>query len=370
MRVAITHYWLVRRRGGERVLEEIVSLFPEADIFTHVCDPASLGPALQGRRISETSIARLPFARRAYRHYLGFMPRALERIDLTPYELVISSESGPAQGVIAPPGARHLTYCHTPMRYLWDQYPAYRATMSWPARLVFDRVAHNVRLWDHAAAQRPDRIFANSAFVASRVRRDWGRAAEVIHPPVDLDRFRVRPGAPDPHAPYLFVSELVPYKRADLAIEAFRGLDRTLIVVGDGPEAERLERDAPRNVTFVGRLSDEALALTYSVARALIFPGEEDFGLTPLEAMAAGMPVIAYGRGGVRETVVDEETGLFFSEQTPEALRAAIGLFETRVFDPERCRARAAAFGQKRFRADFLQAVEALMAAAPDKAWR
>ena len=155
-------------REGLRVLEEIASLFPEADVFTHVCDPDTLGPELRGRRITETSIARLPFARRAYPAYLGLMPRALERLDLSGYELVISSESGPAQGVIAPPGARHLTYCHTPMRYLWDQFPTYRAGLGWPARAIFDRVAHRVRIWDRTAAQRPDRIVANSAFVASR----------------------------------------------------------------------------------------------------------------------------------------------------------------------------------------------------------
>ena len=370
MRVAITHYWLVRRRGGERVLEEIASLFPEADVFTHVCDPDTLGPELRGRRITETSIARLPFARRAYPAYLGLMPRALERLDLSGYELVISSESGPAQGVIAPPGARHLTYCHTPMRYLWDQFPTYRAGLGWPARAIFDRVAHRVRIWDRTAAQRPDRIVANSAFVASRVRRDWGRSAEVIHPPVDLERFIPRTGEADPCAPYLFVGELVPYKRADLAVEAFRGLDRTLIVVGDGPEAERLEKTAPRNVTFAGRLSDSALALTYSVARGLIFPGEEDFGLTPLEAMAAGMPVLAFGRGGARETVVEGETGLFFDAQTPEALRDAIRRFEARRFDPARCRARAEAFGRRRFRDAFRGAIDALMAAPPEEAWR
>ena len=368
MRVAITHYWLVRRRGGERVLEEIASLFPQADIFTHVCDPGALGPALRERRIRETGISRLPFARRAYKAYLGMMPRALEALDLGGYDLVISSESGPAQGVIAPPGARHLTYCHSPMRYVWDQFPAYRAAAPAPARPLFDHVAHRLRLLDRAAAERVDRIVANSAFVAGRVRRYWNRAAEVIHPPADLARFgppRRRAGA---DAPYLFVSELTSYKRADAAVEAFRGLDRRLLVIGDGPDRRRLARGAPDNVDFAGRLSDEAVAAAYGDARALIFPAEEDFGLVPVEAMASGLPVLALGRGGALETVIEGETGLFFPEQTPGAIRDAIERFEAREFCPARCRARADAFSAASFRAAFSGAVDKLMAAAPEHA--
>ena len=363
MRVAIIHYWLVRRRGGERVLEEISRLFPDADIFTHVLDPASLGPALCKRRISETGIARLPFARRAYKAYLGFMPRALEAVDLSGYDLVISSESGPAQGVIAPPGARHLTYCHSPMRYIWDHFPTYRAAAPALARPVFDHVAHRMRIWDRAAAQRVDRIIANSRFVADRAERYWGRRADVIHPPVDLARFTPPSAQAEADAPYLFVSELTDYKRADLAVEAFRGLDRRLIIVGDGPMRKRLAALAPPNVVFAGRLPDEQVAAAYRSARALIFPAEEDFGITPVEAMAAGLPVIAYGRGGARETVVEGETGLFFPEQTPEALRDVIGTFESRAFAPDACRERAEVFAAWRFRAAFSAAVDDLMAA-------
>ena len=369
MRVAITHYWLVRRRGGERVLEEIASMFPEADIYTHVCDPDSLGPALAGRKIRETSIARLPFARRAYKAYLGLMPRALEALDLRGYDLVISSESGPAQGVIAPPGARHLTYCHTPMRYVWDQFPAYRAGLPAPARPAFDRLAHRLRGWDRAAAGRVDRILANSAFVAERVRRFWGRRADVLHPPVDLSRFTpLKQHATD--APYLFVSALTGYKRADLLVEAFRGLDRRLIVIGDGPQRKALARRAPPNVKILAGLADAEVAARMATARALIFPAEEDFGLVPVEAMAAGLPVIAFGRGGARETVVEGETGVFFAEQSAPALREAIRSFEGRAFCPRRCRARAEAFGRDRFREGFRAAVDDLMTAAPEAAWR
>lgn len=369
MRVAIIHYWLVNRRGGERVLEEIAALYPQADIFTHVLDRNTLGPPLKSRAIQETAIARLPFARRAYKAYFGLMPRALEALDLSAYDLVISSESGPAQGVIVPPHARHITYCHSPMRYIWDQFSTYRRGLPAPARPVFDHVAHRMRLWDAAAAKRVDRIVANSAFVAGRVRRFWGREASVIHPPVDLSRFTPRQEN-DGAAPYLFVSELTGYKRADLVIEAFCTLERELIIVGDGPDRQRLEAAAPSNVSFKGRLSDTDLAAAYAAARALIFPAEEDFGLVPVEAMAAGRPVIAFGRGGATESVIDGQTGLFFNEQTPEAIRAAITRFEARAWSVSACRARAEDFSTNTFRAAFKSEVDALMAAPPESAKR
>ena len=368
MRVAIIHYWLVGMRGGEKVLEEIASLYPQADIYTHVADPSRLSPALAGRNIQQTFIGRLPFARRLYKAYLGFMPRALEALDLSAYDLVISSESGPAKGVIVHPNARHLCYCHTPMRYIWDQFAEHAAQLSPPARAYFCSVAHRLRVWDAAAAQRTDRFLANSSFVAARIRRCYGRGAEVLHPPVDTNRFT--PGAGGDA--YLFVSELTAYKRADLAIEAVRGTDRRLVVVGDGPERQRLARTAPPNVSFLGRVSDDRLAQAYREARALIFPGEEDFGITPVEAMASGRPVIALGRGGAAETVADGLTGLHFAEQSAGALRAALDRFEAQeaMFSPGVIRAHAAGFGADRFRRGFQAAVDNLMAAPAAEAWR
>ncbi|RMH45422.1 MAG: glycosyltransferase family 4 protein, partial [Alphaproteobacteria bacterium] len=304
MRVAVVHYWLVGMRGGERVLEEILAMFPQAEIFTHVAAPSALSARVNAHPIHETRVARLPGARRHYQKYLGFMPRALEELDLSGFDLVISSESGPAKGVIVPPGVPHIAYVHSPMRYIWDHYPAYRARLGPVGRVVFSRLAHRLRQWDVTSAARVDRIVANSAFVAERVRRFWRREADVVHPPVDLGRFRPAPdGTPRRH--FLFVSELVPYKRADLVIEAFRGLDLPLLVVGDGPERARLQRDLPDNVRLLGRVPAAELASLYQGARALVFPAEEDFGITPVEAMASGTPVIAYGRGGATESVVD-----------------------------------------------------------------
>ncbi|MEM1313286.1 MAG: glycosyltransferase [Pseudomonadota bacterium] len=352
-RVAIIHYWLVGMRGGERVLEQLCALFPQADLFTHVCAPESLSPALRRHRVTETFIARLPQARTRYRSYLGLMPRALEELDLSGYDLVLSSESGPAKGVIAPPEAPHLCYCHTPMRYLWDQYPAYKAGLGPIGRAAFSHVAARMRIWDAVSARRPDRIVANSRFVAARVRRFWEREASVVHPPVDLETYRPSP-APGPEAPYLFLSELVPYKRADLAVEACGRLGRPLRVVGSGPEAERLKRAAPSGVEFLGRVADADMPGLYRDCRALLFPAMEDFGIVPLEAMASGRAAIAYGRGGALDTVRDGETGVLFGTQSAEALAAAIERFEAEVepgLDPAVPAAQAARFSPEAFRA-------------------
>ncbi len=361
MRIAIIHYWLVGMRGGERVLEELCRLYPEADIYTHVVAPNRLSPLLAERVIKTSGIAKLPMAQRLYKAYLPMMPRALEEIDLRGYDLVISSESGPSKGVIPPPTARHVCYTHTPMRYIWDHLHEYLKDLNPLSRAVFRRVAHKLRTWDVASAARVDAFAANSSFVSARIKRYWRRDAVVIPPPVDVAAYTPSQERDDY---YLFVSELVPYKRADLVVEAFAGLDRRLVVVGDGPQAAKLRQLAGKNCDLRGRVPHEELAQLYAKCRALIFPGEEDFGIVPVEAMAAGRPVIAYARGGARDTVVPNLSGLFFEEQTVEGLRAALTEFEAAegAFDPAAIVAHAGSFNAARFRERFSALVEQTLA--------
>jgi glycosyltransferase involved in cell wall biosynthesis len=358
-RVALVHYWIVSMRGGERVLEQLVHLYPEAEIFTHLAVRSNISDVLLSRPIHETFISRLPGARRHYQKYVGLMPRALEELDLGEFDLVISSEAGPAKGVIARADATHVCYCHSPMRYIWDQYPQYRASLKGPARMYFAHIAHKLRQWDVASAARVDSFVANSRFVAGRVARAYNRSASVVHPPVDLAAFRWGP-AGGRGKYYLFVSELVRYKRADLVIEAFRHIDRPLKIVGGGEEFARLAADLPANVELLGRLPLDELVQLYQGARALVFPAQEDFGIVPLEAMACGTPVLAYESGGACETVVDGVTGLFFPEQSVEAIKGAVAAFEQQEarFDASRIAAYAATFSEERFRLELASEIE------------
>ena len=356
MKVAIVHYWLVGMRGGEKVIEEICRIFPDADIFTHVADPSNLSDTITHHKITESFISRLPGARRHYQKYLPLMPRALEGFDLTGYDLVISSEAGPAKGVITDPDALHLCYVHSPMRYIWDQYWVYKSQAGRAARLMMPLFAHRLRVWDMASAARVDAFVANSEFIARRVAKTWRREVAVLHPPVDLSAFRpANAPAPAPaprDAPYLYAGELVGYKRPDLVVEACTRLNRPLIVIGEGAAKQQLAAIAGPNVTFLGRVDFDRLRTVYRDCRALVFPGIEDFGIIPLEVMASGRPVLAYGRGGALETVVEGKTGAFFTEQTPEAVMAAITAFEDRAepYAPSDCIAQAEKFGAARFR--------------------
>ena len=346
MRTAIVHYWLLNRRGGEKVLDALCRLMPDADIFTLFCDPANLSPEVRSHKITASFLDPL---RRWHRSLLPLMPMALESLDLRGYDLVISSESGPAKGVIASSDTRHICYCHTPMRYLWDLYPAYRNewTRARWKRAVMTPLANYLRLWDYASAARVDEFIANSRNVQTRIWKTYRRESMVIHPPVDVDSFYWRP--PDDY--FLIVSELVPYKRIDSAVRCFARSGRRLKIAGGGPECARLRAMAAPNIEFPGRVSDGELRELYARCRAFLLPGEEDFGITPVEAMASGKPVIAYGRGGALETV-PSFGGIFYSEPDAGAMEAAIARFEELEpqFRPAELQSWAQRFSEGEFR--------------------
>jgi len=348
MRIAIIHYWLLNMRGGEKVLEALCRLLPEADLFTLFYDPEKVSQTIRARRVKASFLDPL---RRHYRSLLPLMPMALESFDLRGYDLIVSSESGPAKGVLAPSAARHVCYCHTPMRYLWDLYPAYRNEFTASAwkRALMAPTANYLRLWDYSTAARVDEFVANSANVARRIWKTYRRESCVIYPPVAVESFYWKP----PEDYYLIVSELVPYKRIDTAVRAFSQSGRRLRVVGQGPEYGELRRSAQGNVEFCGRVSDEELRDLYARSRALILPGEEDFGLTPVEALASGKPVIAVGRGGVLESVpqADPAGGVFYEDSTDLHLAEAVKAFE-RVeahFSADKLQAWATQFSEKNF---------------------
>lgn len=365
MRVALVHDWLTGMRGGEKVLEGIVSLFPESELFTLYHVKGAVSEAIESRPIHTSFVQRVPEAH--FRKLLPLFPRAIERFDLTGFDLVVSTSHCVAKGARPAPGAPHVCYCHTPMRYVWTAFEEYTAPGRTPlaARLALSWSAGYLRRWDVRTASRVTTFVANSENVADRIRRFYSREAHVLRPWVDHETFTPGDGG-EPY--FLVVTALVPYKRVELAIDAFRGVDAALIVAGDGPLRERLAREAPANVRFVGRVSDESLRELYRRCRALVFPGEEDFGIVPLEAMACGRPVIAYRAGGALETVVEGTTGLFFDAQTPESLRAAVAAFDENAFDAAHIRAHAERFDRGRFLDRFREIVSDVLAGRTDRA--
>ncbi|MCB9946728.1 MAG: glycosyltransferase [Rhodospirillaceae bacterium] len=351
MKVAIIHYWLFHMRGGEKVVESLCRLFPQADIFTHVYDPAGVSDTIRAHRVTTTFIARLPFARSRYKSYLPLMPHALEALDLSGYDLVLSSESGPAKGIIPPPGATHVCYCHSPMRYLWDQYHLYRQGAGRLTRTLMPLLAHGLRKWDALNSMRVDEFVANSHHVARRIAKYYRRQATVVAPPVDVTAFS--PCRDDEVGDYyLCAGELVAYKRPDIAVDAFTRMGRRLLVIGGGEEAARLAKRAGPTVEFLGKVPFDTLRHHFARCRGLIFPGEEDFGIIPVEVMASGRPVIAFGVGGALDTVADGRTGLLFHDQSVEGLIDAVERFEHEIephLDPAALVAHAARFGEDAF---------------------
>jgi glycosyltransferase involved in cell wall biosynthesis len=340
-------------RGGEKVLLALARLFPEAPVFTLVHLKGSVAPELESREIHTTFVQRLPKVDARYRQYLPLFPTAVATLDLSAFDLVVSSSHCVAKGVITRPGAVHVCYCHTPMRYVWDRYDDYfgPGRLHGLARLVVPFVAEGLRAWDVATAERVHRFAANSAFVAGRIQRYYGRDAEVIPPPVDVDFYT--PGAEEPGRFDLVVAALAPYKRLDLVLEAYRGTGRPVTLVGSGPEEPLLRALAPAEVTFAGRVSDVELRELYRGCRALVMPGVEDFGIAPLEAMACGRPAVVYGEGGGLETVIPGRTGLVFTEPTAASLRAAVDRLESVGFNREALRTQAEAHGAAVFASRF-----------------
>jgi len=361
-RVALVHDWLTSFGGAERCLIQLHQLFPTAPIYTLVHDTRLTPPELSSANIITSHLQKLPGASSDYQRMLPLMPFAVEQFDLRGFDLVISSSHAVAKGVLTGARQKHLSYCYTPMRYIWDLYQTYldHTQLSGLAAKTFKHSAHYLRMWDYTSSQRVDKFLAISRTVQQRIRHSWGRDAPVVYPPVDTDFF-----APDPAGLadyFLIVSRFVPYKRIDLAIDVFNERSDKLLIVGNGPQFKRLRRGAKKNIEFIGAVSDEELRALYQNCRALVFPAEEDFGLTPVEAMACGRPVVALGYGGAAETVVDGETGVLFAEQSPMALDAALDRCRAASFDPERCRVRALQFDQRIFRAKIRAAADYLLA--------
>jgi glycosyltransferase involved in cell wall biosynthesis len=347
-RVAITHEWLTVPGGSEQVVMAMLDVFPQAELFTSVYDPEPWPAQITDRRVHASALNRIPRAARIYPRLLPLMDAAFRSFDLRGFDLVLSSNHACAKNVRTPPGTLHVCYCHTPMRYAWDPSFLRDEELGRVGSLLAPPLLAYLRRRDLAGSRRPHAYLANSTFVAERIRRHYGRSAEVLHPPVDVDRFLgIARGTP---SHYLFLSRLVPYKRADLAVAACARLGRPLKVVGEG-RGERVARAvAGPTVEFLGRVPEADLPELLAGARALLFPAEEDFGIVPVEAQAAGVPVIAYGRGGVRDTVVDGRTGVLFGEQTVDSLCDAIERFEAREWPDAPLRENAARFAARRFR--------------------
>lgn len=367
LRVALVHEWLVNHAGSEKVVEEILKIYPQADLFAVVdfLKPHERG-FLQGKVARTTFVQRLPGAQKRFRHYLPLMPLAMEQHDLSGYDLVLSSSHAVAKGVLTGPDQLHVCYIHSPIRYAWDmqhQYLKESGMASGVKGTVAKLLLHYMRLWDARTAAGVDQFLANSAFIGRRVRKVYRRDAEVIHPPVDVERFALRRDKDDF---YLTASRMVPYKRMPMIVEAFSRMpDKKLVVIGDGPEMDKVRAAAGPNVSVLGFLGDAALVDHMQRAKAFVFAAEEDFGITPVEAQACGTPVIAFGRGGSLETVRGrghpaQRTGVFFKEQTPEAVIAAVEAFEALPVPirPETCRAHAEQFAPALFRQRFQAAVE------------
>ncbi len=363
MKVAVIHYWFYGMRGGEKVVKEILNIFPQADIFTHLFIPDNIDDQILNHQVNTTFINSMPLSNKLYQAYLPLMPWALKRLDLNKYDLIISSESGPAKGVTKNLKAKHICYCHSPMRYIWDQQSVYLEQIGIFKRWYLKSITPFMRRWDIQSSEKVDHFIANSSFVSKRIERIYNRPSNVIHPPVDLDSYKISEPKEDF---FVLAGQLVSYKRPDIAIEAFNNLGLPLKVIGTGGMLEYLKSIAKENIEFLGFLSDEEYGYVLSKARALIFPGVEDFGIVPVEAQAAGTPVIALSEGGVLETVagfnaergpeLDKNySGLFFEKPNNDCLIDGIRIFidNESIFSSKFCQNNAKQFSKEKFHDQF-----------------
>lgn len=368
-RVALVHDWLVTMRGGERVLDALCELFPQATLHTLVREPGIATPRIEAMKHVTSLAGRLPGASKKHRWLLPLYPSAIEALDIGDFDLVVSSSHCVAKGVIPRPGAVHVCYCHTPVRYAWDRTEDYlrgSATLLQLARPAIGAAARWLRAWDLRTAGRVDLYVANSRNTASKIKQFYDRDALVVPPPADCSQFTPDPAAKGRDGGYdLVLGGMVPYKRVDLAVAAYALMpERQLVIVGDGPERQRLQRQAPANVRFAGRAAEDELVTWYRGANFLVFPGEEDAGIVPVEAQAAGIPVVAFGRGGALETVVDGETGVFFDQPTAESLAAAVRRLAGLHIGAEACRHNAERFDRPAFLQHMRDAINTALAQA------
>ena len=361
MKVALVHDYLNQMGGAERVVLALHELFPDAPLYTSIYDPKRVDPAFQKIDIRTSFMQKLPFVTKHHQPYLPLYPFAMENLDLRGYDLVLSSSSAFGKGVITRPETMHICYCHTPMRWCWNYYEyVEREQIGKIARTVLPLFITGLRIWDSTSAMRVDHFIANSPVVAERIAKYYRRDAIVIPPPVEASRFPFDPST-QPEDYYLIVSRFLPYKRIDLAISACNALQLPLVIIGSGRYEKELRKMAGPTIRFPGRLSDTEVLDYYAHCRALLLPGEEDFGITPLEAQASGRPVIAYRAGGALTSVIDGMTGAFFDEQTVESLTTVLAAFDERQYDPETMRNHALEFDKPRFHRRILQFVEAKM---------
>jgi len=365
LKIAVIHDWLTTYAGAERVLEQILLLYPEADLYSLISFlPEDKKRFILNKRVRTSFMQKLPFVKKKYRSYLPLMPLAIEQFDLSEYNVIISSSHAVAKGVLTNSNQLHICYCHTPIRYAWDLYYQYLRESGLEKGLkgkIAKLILHYIRIWDSTTANRVDYFIANSKYIAKRIKKIYGKDSTVIYPPVDVENFQACTEKGDF---YLTASRMVPYKKMDLIVEAFSEMpDKKLIVIGDGPDFDKIKSKASNNIKMLGYQSSEVLKDYMQRAKAFIFAAEEDFGITPVEAQACGTPVVAYGNGGVLETVIENKTGVFFKEQTKESLAEAVERFERiqSKFDCNKIRKNAERFSKDRFKREFKVFVEKLL---------